>query len=556
MSTTVPRMRRLTLTGLASTSLIASALAPAVAGGHVDPGSRAATAPGKPVEIQILSVSDFHGQLDPLNVFGVGQVGGAAALSAYFDQEREANPNTLLFTAGDAVGATPPLSSFFEDAPTIEWMNRAGFTADTLGNHNFDAGLERLNDQVADADFDYLSANLDDPQGELEGVAPYEVYEVAGVDVAVIGITNPEAPSLVTPGNFGSITVTDPVAAAEQARDEAEAAGADVFVVLTHMGVVGEDAAGQPVGPLVDFARAVEGFDVILGDHTDAEFAAEINGALVVENESRGATYARTTLTVRPASGKVLDAGTEFVVPLVQNVTPDSEVDAWLDEIRGELAVLFDRDVADATEVLPRGGNIERLQEVAIGNVTTDALRETYGTQVAFTNGGGLRAPLPSSYAPLDTSLRRPVPGYASGPPFDIVVGDVYAMLPFGNEALTRTVTGAQLWDVLEHSVSSIPSANGKFLQISGFRFTYDATLPPGNRVVSVEFQDGTPIPDDAGVTITAATNNFTNAGGDGYTMLADGQGVTRDLLANVVLGYIDGKVLSNTVEGRIVRLS
>ncbi len=554
---TTPRRRIAATMFTAGAVLATMAVAPAVAapgGGkhhhHEPPHS-------KTVDVQILNISDFHGQLDPLNVFGVGQVGGAAALSAYFDAERAENPNTLLFTAGDAVGASPPLSSFFEDAPTIDWMNKAGFDADALGNHNFDAGLDRLNEQVAAADFQYLAANLHDPEDELRGVAPYTVFAVDGVKVGVVGLTNPEAPSLVSPGNFGSIEVTDPAAAAERARKMAKKEGARTFVALTHSGITGTDEAGNPSGPLLDLAEELDGFDLILGDHTDVQFAGRVGDALVVENKSRGATYAATTLTINRNNGKVQAAESEFVVPLVSGVTPDAEIEADLDELRVELAAIFDEDVADVTSVLPRGGTpaVERVQEVAIGNITTDALRETYGTQIAFTNGGGLRSPLPSSYLPLDTSLRRPTPGYAAGPPFDVVIGDVYTLLPFGNEALTRTVTGAQLWSALELSVGSIPAAFGGFLQISGFEFTYDVSQPAGSRVTEVTLDDGTAIPDDAGFTVTAATNNFTNAGGDGYTMFADGQGVTRDLLANVVLEYIRGMTLEDTIEGRITRI-
>ncbi|KPV48000.1 5'-nucleotidase, partial [Kouleothrix aurantiaca] len=90
------------------------------------------------VEIQILNVSDWHGQLDPLSITGVGNVGGAAALSTYFKQDRAANPNTLTLTAGDGVGATPPLSGFFADEPAIKAMRLMGFDADSLGNHYFD----------------------------------------------------------------------------------------------------------------------------------------------------------------------------------------------------------------------------------------------------------------------------------------------------------------------------------------------------------------------------------------------------------------------------------
>lgn len=238
-------------------------------------------------------------------------------------------------------------------------------------------------------------------------------------------------------------------------------------------------------------------------------------------------------------------------------MTADPVEAARVAELRKQVQAELDEPIGTATGVLPRSGSNERLGEAAIGNLTTDALRKAYGTQIAFTNGGGLRSPIPSGYQPADTSLRRPTDGYAPGPPYDLVLGDAYALLPFGNVALTRTVTGAQLWSTLEYSVGAIPAANGRFLQISGFRFTYDSARPAGSRVVSVTLDDGTAVPNDPAVTITATTNDVTNAGGDGYTMLADGQGVTRDLLANVVADYLQelGSV-SPALEGRITRLN
>jgi 5'-nucleotidase len=541
-------LRRRTPVALAA--VLAAALAASISAA---PTSTAAPR-GEPVDIQILSVSDFHGQLDPVN-----GLGGAAALSSYWAADRAANPNTLLFTAGDAVGASPPLSSFFADQPTIDWMNHVGFTADTFGNHNFDAGLSRLQNQVDAAEFDYLSSNLTNLDDNLTGVSPYKIYDVGGVKVAVIGVTNPEAPTLVKPGSLGSIEITDPAAAAQRARAKAVKDGARVFVAIGHLGIVGKDGSGEPIGPLVDFAQAVDGFDVILGDHTDVEYSKIINDALVVENKSKGVTYARTHLSVDPRNGRALAKSVEFVSPVASAVTPDPAVVSLLAPYRTQLAAALDEKIGVATDVFPRGGTpaVERIGEAAIGNLTTDAMRAKYGTQIAFTNGGGLRSALPApGYLPLDTTLRRTSPGYAAGPPFDLVAGDAFTLLPFGNQSLTRTVTGAQLWAALEHSVGSIPSANGKFLQISGFKFTYDAARSPGSRVVSVALEDGTPIAPD-GTTYTATTNDFTNAGGDGYTMLADGQGVTRDILANDVLDYIVAQgTITPTLEGRITRLN
>lgn len=235
--------------------------------------------------------------------------------------------------------------------------------------------------------------------------------------------------------------MTDPVQAAITARQDAERHGADVFIAIGHLGVTGTDATGAATGPLINFAHAVQGFDLILGDHTDRQFQDTVNGALVLENRSKGATYAKTSLTYdRRRGGAVTASSVTFVTPTVANVTPDPAVETLLAPYRAELAAQLDGTIGVATGVFPRGGTpaVERVGEAAIGDLVADALRATYGTQIAFTNGGGLRSPLPSSYLPRDTTLRRPAPGYAAGPPYDLVTGDVYSVLPFGNQSLTR----------------------------------------------------------------------------------------------------------------------
>ncbi|HWC15340.1 MAG TPA: 5'-nucleotidase C-terminal domain-containing protein [Actinomycetota bacterium] len=510
---------------------------------------------GDPVTIQLLSVSDWHAQLDPISV-GSTRVGGAAVLSSYFKAERAANPNTLTLTGGDAFGGSPPLSGFFEEEPAVRAMNLMGFDADTFGNHNFDRGLGHLQRMVDLAEFDYVSANLKNLEANLTGVAPYALYTVGGLKVAVIGITNADAAILTRAGSLGTIEVTDPAEAAMKARAAALKQGAQLFVAIAHLGVTAVDpATGQGSGPLIDFAEQVGGFDVILGDHTNREFSGVINKALVVENRSNGVTYARSTLQVDPLKGRVISRSVQFVSPVASAVTPDPAIEEMLAPYRSQLAAVYDTKIGEATDVFPRGSNIERMREVALGNLVADSMRLRYGAQLALTNGGGLRSPLPSGYLAADRSLRRTTSGYAAGPPYDLVVGDAFAVLPFGNEAVTRTITGAQLWAVLEHSVARMPAADGRFPQISGFRFTFDQRLPAGMRVISVALDDGTPIsPDDT--VYTFVTNDFVNDGGDGYTMLKDGQGVTREITADVLLDYIKSKgSVTPTIEGRITNL-
>ena len=530
----------------------------AVTAGALLLSSAAAAAPKPdPVQLQLLTVSDWHGQLDPVDVFGVGKIGGAAALSTYFQQERAANPNTLTLTAGDAIGASPPLASFFEERPAIEAMNVMGFDADTFGNHNFDRGVDHLQEMVDLADFQYVSANLRNRDAELEGVKDYEIFTRGGVDIAVIGITNPEAPELVFPGSFGSIVITDPVQAAQKARASAKRAGADVFVVLTHMGITGVDpATGAAFGPLVDFSNGISGFDVVVGDHTDFQYEGTHNGALVVENRSKGLTYARTTLMVDPRRGKVLSSDATFVTPTTSAVTADPAIEELLAPYRAELAPILATVVGSADKAITRadscGNSAGRRCESLVGNVVTDAMRLRYGTDFAITNSGGLR-----------DRLTCPDAGNASGclpapPANQITRGQVLSVLPFGNVAVTGSVTGEQLKAMLENSVSSQPGVNGRFGQVSGLCMTYDVSAPVDSRVTSVVRQaaDGSCTTEavdlGAASSYTVAQNDFMATGGDGYPNVASSI-TSREILDQVLAEYVtSSSPLSPSIQGRI----
>jgi len=520
------------------------------------------------VDLQILSISDWHAQLDPLFVFGQGTFGGAAVLSSYWQSDRAANPNTLTLTAGDAYGASPPLSNFFNEEPAVRSMRLMGIDADTFGNHNFDRGVGHLQRMIDIANapagdepgqpFQYVSANLKNRDDNLTGVKDFEIFEVGGVKVAVIGITNPEAPTLVFPGSFGTIEVTDPIPAANKAKAKARRAGAKVLVAITHMGVTGFDDDDNPVGPLIDFASNVGGFDVILGDHTGVEFDGIINNALVVENRSRGRTYARIGLTVDPRNGRIIDRSVEFVDPVSAAVMPDQDIVDLLEPLREQLNDLLSVVIGESTVFIPRADSCGigngRACESLVGDVTTDAMRDAYGTDFAITNAGGLRADLtcPETDNPTDFC-----PPYIS-PNFPITAGQVLTVLPFGNVVVTVEVDGAELKTMLERGVSSMPGISGRFAQVSGLCFTYDIDAAAGSRVTGAVRQeaDGTCTGDaidlTAGSTYFIAENDFMASGGDGYPVLI-GRATTRDFMDQVVADYVAiNSPISPAIQGRI----
>ena len=482
---------------------------------------------GRTVDLQILQYSDWHGSIST-----------APQFAALIEAERAANPNTLLLTGGDDFGGTEPVSSLNDDVPAILVQNAFGLDAGGLGNHNFDGGIANLQEKIDLADYPYLSANLANVNDNVTGVKPYEIFEFAkDVKVAVIGFTNEEAPSLVFPGNFGTIEITDASDALMAARADAAAEGADIFVALGHKGVRSIDEDGTPHGELIDLAEELHGFDLVLGDHTDVDFVGEINGAIVSETESHGHGYHRIALSVKPGSGKIVSSSVD-AVEIDPEGPADPEVEALVAPYYEELAAKFDVPIGQSGGYWHRGsGSYERLGESELGNLFADAtLASVPNADIALLNAGGIRSSLsPSNYTVTDPSVDRD--GVF---PDDVVVGDLFALHNFGNIVTTQTVTGAQLYDAVEHGVGSLPSSNGAFSQIAGFQVVFDSSLPAGSRVLSMELDDGTPVLDDVSQTLRLATNNFLSAGGDGYTMLADPGAATLGLLTSALGDYIE----------------
>jgi 5'-nucleotidase len=524
---------------------------------------------GTGLSVQLLQLSDWHCQVDRTSLrIGAADVpvGGADVLKAYFTADRAANPNTILVTGGDEFGASPPLCSRFEERPAVEILNSLGLRVNTFGNHNWDRGNTHLQDMINLATYEYVSANLDGLTGQLSGViTPFHIETIGGVQVAFVGITNVDAPSLVFPGRMGTITVknmADSAAAAMAARQAAETAGATVFVALVHMGATGA-TAGVPVGPLLDFANLVTGFDVILGDHTNIEVNTTINGQLVSEAYSAGKSYGRIQLDLNPTTRRVVAKSAVLVPTIAANVTPDTTVEAVLGTYRTQLRADFDVVVGQVSGTFTRDGTAERRTEVAIGDLVADSMYYNYpSAEFAIINGGGIRAPIPSSYVPANTGLVRT--GCSVATPCTVVRGDIYSVLPFGNGIALRTVTGAKVWEILEHAVDTAPQRAGHFLQVSGLFYQYDVarpvyspTVPGSGRIINawkiIYVDDGMggftqalePIPNDLTRTYVMATSDFINAGGDGYGMLAGAClapdcEIQPELMAEVLEGWVD----------------
>ena len=524
---------------------------------------------GKYKEITILDISDFHGQLVPLSErsdsFGPSfAIGGSAFLEPWFDVYRaEAGKDHFTVAAGDSVGATPPISSFFGDTPTIELMNMMGFSADGLGNHNFDKGQAYLrNTLIPLAKFPYVSANVVDASGKTPSQwKPSVTFNVEGGKLGLVGFTNEDAPTLVFPDSFTPFSVVPRIPKVQAEVNALRAKGAKVIVVIGHDGATAGTLTA-PTGPLVDLADALTGVDAVMGDHTNFQvLATRPNGTLVVENLSKGIRFTRVRLVLDTSVGKVVYKTADFHKPWNIGVTADPAIQARINDLNAQLAPILGTVIGSSTVFIPRadvcGNGDGRLCESLVGNVTTDAMRTKYssiGVEFAITNSGGLRADLtcPTTDNPADFC-----PAYTP-PPFPISRGQVLTVLPFGNVVVTLSVNGAELKTMLENGVSQMPAANGRFPQVSGLCFSYDIEAPVNSRVTGAVRQaldgscTGAPIDLTGAATYTIAENDFMASGGDFYPNFFS-RATTQDIMDQVLADHITANTpISPSIQARI----
>lgn len=534
-----------------------------------DAAGNAVTVPNRATpgyrNVQFLEFSDLHGAIEASN-----SSIGAPTLAAAFAADRRTVKSTFAVSAGDSIGGAPVISSEFAERPTIEALNLMGLDVSTLGNHEHDRPLSHLRTMVDLSTFPWVVSDyntLAPLAGRKQAVLPSIVIERGGVKVGFIGLNTADLRDRVSPENLkyrarGALAIDDRPRVIQAQVDAVTAQGAQLVVALTHRGW-DANVGGAATGPLIDAATRLRGVDLVYGGDSHQQYGSLLRGVPVVQVPNSGVMYSRTVLCLDTRTNRPIGSSIDFVTrDDVKGLTPDAATTAMVARYRAALGAKLDVRVGVVDGVFPRGGNppVERSGQTPMGDFAADAIREKYGTDFGFINGGGIRDRLPANgYQPQDASLRRPGDGRTA--PYDVTLGDVVAVFPFGNNVSTTTMTGAALWQALENGVSKWPN-DGRFPQISGFRFSFDSTRPAGSRVLSVTRNDGTAIPrDDAKYSV--ATFDFMVNGGDGYTgVFSPTTAVMRDPLLDVVLERFKRDLTAGQVtrvpvnDGRIVNVS
>jgi 5'-nucleotidase len=493
-----------------------------------------------PVDLRILAINDFHGYLlpppggiriDDPNDKGkkiVVPAGGSEHMATLVKALREGHRNTIFVAAGDLIGASPFLSAMFHDEPTIESLSMMGLALASVGNHEFDEGKEELlrmqnggchpvdkcqgPHPFPGAKFHYLAASTFDKSTGKTVFPPYEIRQFDGIPVAFIGLTLKGTPNLISPASAAGLEFRDEAETVNALVPELKARGVEAIVVLIHQG--GEPTGGYnecPAisGPIVDIVKKFDkAVDVVITGHTHRAYVCEMDGRLVTSGDKYGTLVTAIDLKLDPATRDVISAKAENTIVRSNSLAKDPSQSALIAAYDRLAAPIANRPAGSVTQTLSRVPN--EAGESALGDIIADAqLAATRspangGAVIAFTNPGGVR-----------TDIVRKEDGA-------VTYADLFASQPFRNQLVTLTLTGRQIKDMLEQQW--LDPARPRILQVSkGLSYVWDASKSDGERVIAERMMlNGQPIDPAAAYRVTV--NNFLSLGGDGFTVLKDGQ--------------------------------
>jgi 5'-nucleotidase len=489
-------------------------------------------------EVQLLTFNDFHGNLEPVST-GLPDcptAGGAAYLGAYLDLYEQQNPDgTIRVHAGDSVGGSPLISSYFHDEPTIEAMNLMDLDVGTLGNHEFDEGGEEMlrlikggqrddggefkigpdgepintsDPDFAGADFPYISANVVYADTGEPVLDPYTIVERDGVKIGFIGVTTPETEQIVVPDAVAPFDFLDISDTVDRYTAELQEQGVETIVVLAHSGA-GQTGSNKATGEIITETRQMnDEVDVVVAGHSHSRLNAKIDGKLVVQAYSYGTAFADVDLVINRDTGDIVKSSAEIVRTCTDGIEPDPELAALVAEYQTAIEPIAGRVVGTAAETITRDApsDLTPAGESALGDLIADAQRAYSDADFAFMNPGGIRANIEAG---------------------EVTYAELFAVQPFDNGLVTMELTGEQIYRLLEQQFRADGSAT--ILQVSGLKYTYNPTSPVGSKITSVTLPDGTALAPDPNTTYTVAVNGYLATGGDGFTVFTEGQNVQTE---------------------------
>ena len=562
--------------------------------------------PAENYEVVIGHMNDTHGRVKEGKYDGMG----FARVSTVMNEVRAAEENVLFLDAGDTLHGTT-FATLSQGESIVKLLNAMELDVLSPGNHDFNYGKERLKELAEMADFDVVSANVVDKKGN-HYFNPYVIKEMQGVRVGIFGLATPETAYKTNPKNVEGITFGSPIEYAEKTVAKLKEEGADLIVAVCHLGI---DESTKEQYQSIGVVKAVDGIDILVDghSHTALQNGMQVNDTMIVQTGEYDKNFGLVSIKVTDGnmevaarlvtkadamgmvkqsqvvieevqkvevvekytikSGDTLDkiavnydvpmetlveantgiknpnliyVNDEIMIPMEKEVVnviaqkstevmggiaKDPKIVKLIQEIEAEQQKITEVEIGTTPVVLYGEREMVRRGETNLGNLITDSMLWKTGADIAMTNGGGIRASIQEGM---------------------IKVGDVITVLPFGNYVITKSVTGQDILDALEHGVSDYPATKGAFPHVAGMRVVFDESKPAGSRVVEVTMPSGEQI--DPAKEYTLATNDFMAAGGDDYSMFKERPQVGNfEGLDEILKDYIQSEgVTQEAIDGRM----
>lgn len=470
-------------------------------------------------KIKIIAFNDFHGQLESPGALRQTPsspaltaiaVGGVDWMAGYVTDLKRQNPNTVVVSAGDIIGATPLLSSLFHDEGTIETMNRLGLDFNAVGNHEFDEGqseLKRMQNggchptnsntcrgaevgtpvPFEGAKFRFLAANVIEAATGQTIFPAYAIKKVGGIRIGFIGMTLKETATLVSPKGLAGLAFLDEVTTINALIPKLRALGVEAIVVLIHQGgkvpttlsvatinQCGDQLRGSPIKTIVN--QLDDAVDLVISGHTHQAYNCQIlnrKGHLipVTSANAQGRILTDITMTIDTDTDDVstITATNIAVEQGGAGISPSTAIKSIVNHYKTLSIPLANRVIGSISRALTNTPNA--AGESVLGDMIADA--QLFQTKdigvgdavVAFMNADGIRADLAYTTSAI---------GEGDG---NVTYSEAFTVQPFGNTLVTLTLTGTQLHELLEQ-------------QFTGCTLDYPAGVPvtgqPFNRILQV----------------------------------------------------------------------
>jgi 5'-nucleotidase len=535
--------------------------------------------------VKVIAFNDFHGNLQSPGAFSTATAsGGVDVLASYVAQLKAQNPNNVVVSAGDVIGASPLVSALFHDEGTIETMNRLGLEFNAVGNHEFDEGstellrMQRGGCHPTDASscqgatvgtpvpfegakFKFLSANVFVTATGKTLFPAFGVKVVGGVRMGFIGLTLKDTPTIVTPSGVAGLEFRDEAQSINAAVKQLRGLGVQSIVVLIHQGGFQgpapnnfindckSDLVNDANSPIRAIVRGLDdAVDVVVSGHTHTGYNCRLPNSVgrtipVTQASSFGRVLTDISLTVDTSTGDVVDSTVNNIIVDRATVTPNAQIASIVNGYSSLVSPLANAVIGTitgpATNSANAAGEMGAGKLIADSQLAATSAPQFGGAVVALMNAGGVRNP-----GFLDNGGVYP---------HNVTYGEAFTVQPFGNSLVTLTLTAQQLHDVLEQQFNGcLGQTVTRVMQPSAsLTYSYRLANACGQRIVDGAV-NGIPFVSNGLVLNPTATfrvtvNNFMATGGDGFAVLTGGTnalGGAQDI--DAAIAYLAGFKVPN----------